>query len=303
MTSSTHGVLPISVIRNKIEQIDTLPTLPAILLPLLKQLDQPLDFVDVPRVVELISSDEALAAQCLHMANSSLFGRWQRVDSIRGAVVSLGVSRVREIATACSLMRLMPINQTSIDPQVFWQHSLGCALVSRRLAKIIRFKDPEKAYLGGLLHDIGIIANILIAPGDFERAIEHARTTGLPLDQAEREVLGYTHALTGELLSMRWSLQPIIGEVIRRHHDVLNALTAPALTALVSLSDMVCRMARLGYGYMESREFNFASEPAWPILAAEYPALQNYGWRGFTSELSSYVIEVQRLVNVLFRVH
>src|SRR5947209_6915296 len=109
--------------RSSTEQIDTLPSLPAILLPLLKQLDQPLDVIDVSRVVELIAHDEALAAQCLHMANSALFGRWQRVDSVRGAVVALGVSRVREIATACSLMRLVPVAQTSIDPQVFWQHS------------------------------------------------------------------------------------------------------------------------------------------------------------------------------------
>lgn len=303
MSALQQAALPVSVLRNKIDQIDTLPTLPAILMPLLKQLDQPLDFVDVPRVVDLISHDEALAAQCLHMANSSLFGRWQRVDSIRGAVVSLGVSRVREIATACSLMRLMPVAQGAIDPQVFWQHSLGCALVSRRLAKIIRFKDPEKAYLGGLLHDIGFIANILIAPKEFEEALQYAAASGCPLDDAEREVLGYTHALSGELLATRWSLQPIIGEVIRRHHDVLNALNFPALTALVSLSDMVCRMARLGYGYTECRDFNFAAEPAWPILAAEYPALQSYGWRGFTSELSAYVLEVQRLVTVLFRVH
>jgi putative nucleotidyltransferase with HDIG domain len=295
--------LPVTMIRNKIEQIDTLPTLPAILLPLLKQLDQPLDFVDVPRVVDLISHDEALAAQCLHMANSSLFGRWQRVDSIRGAVVALGVGRVREIATACSLMRLLPVGQTSIDPQVFWQHSLGCALVCRRLAKMIKFKDPEKAYLGGLLHDIGLIANILIAPDDFEKALQLAASSGMALDAAEREVLGYTHALSGELLAMRWHLQPVIAEVIRRHHDAVNAIADPALTSLVSLSDMVCRMCRMGHGHAESHEFNFSEEPAWPILASECPTLQNYGWRGFTSELSTYVIEVQRLVNVLFRVH
>jgi HD-like signal output (HDOD) protein len=303
MTNVKQTATPITALRAKIDQIETLPTLPAILLPLLKQLDQPLDFVDVPRVVDLISHDEALAAQCLHMANSSLFGRWQRVDSIRGAVMALGVSRVREIATACSLIRIMPISQSAIDPQVFWQHSLGCALVSRRLAKIVKFRDPDKAYIGGLLHDVGVIANIMIAPDDFGHALELARAQGLPLDEAEREVLGYTHAVSGELLAMRWHLQPAIAEVIRRHHDVMNALSAPSLTALVSLSDMVCRMCRLGHGYGETREINFAEEPAWPILAAEYPALQNYGWRGFTAELSAYVLEVQRLVNVLFRVH
>jgi HD-like signal output (HDOD) protein len=303
MTPAAQSVSAASAIRSRIEQIDTLPSLPAILLPLLKQLDQPLDFIDVSRVVELIAHDEALAAQCLHMANSSLFGRWQRVDSIRGAVVALGVSRVREIATACSLMRLVPVAQTSIDPQVFWQHSLGCALVCRRLAKIVRFKDPEQAYLGGLLHDIGVIANVLIAPAEFAHALDLAKAEGLPLDQAEEKVLGWSHGMSGEILALRWSLEPGIADVVRHHHDVMNALAAPSLTAIIALSDMVCRMCRMGHGYAETRDFDFAQEPAWPILAAEYPALQNYGWRSFTAELSAYVLEVQRLVNVLFRVH
>ena len=53
MKSSTE-LLPFSAIRNKVDHIETLPSLPAILLPLLKQLEQPADFVDVPRVVDLI---------------------------------------------------------------------------------------------------------------------------------------------------------------------------------------------------------------------------------------------------------
>jgi HD-like signal output (HDOD) protein len=64
----------------RLEHLDRIPTLPAALQPLLRYLDRPLDELDMNQVARMISSDESLASQCLHMANSPLFGRWQRWD-------------------------------------------------------------------------------------------------------------------------------------------------------------------------------------------------------------------------------
>src|SRR6266478_2511944 len=131
---------------------------------LLKKLEN----VDVRQVVGLISQDKSLTAQCLQMANSPLFGRWQSVDNIKSAVVSLGLQRMRDIAMSCSILTLIP-SASKIDPVVFWEHSLGCALVCRQFARKIKFADPEKAYLGGLLHDIGIVAHLWIVPEEFQQ--------------------------------------------------------------------------------------------------------------------------------------
>lgn len=58
---------------------------------------QPLDQPDLHKVVDLLSQDKSLTAQCLHMADSPLWGHWKEVDSLRGAVVALGFQRLREI--------------------------------------------------------------------------------------------------------------------------------------------------------------------------------------------------------------
>ena len=47
-----------------------IPTIPAVLAPLLRYLQQPMEKLDVQKVTDLIAQDKSLAAQCLHMANS-----------------------------------------------------------------------------------------------------------------------------------------------------------------------------------------------------------------------------------------
>jgi HD-like signal output (HDOD) protein len=146
---------------NRLQAMDKMPTLPVALAPLLRYLEQPIENLEVQEVVDLISRDKSLAAQCLQLANSPLFGLWRNVDSVRGAVVALGMQRMRDIAVSCSVLKLTPNGKTQLDPTVFWEHSLGCALVCRRFAHKIGFPDPGKAYLAGLLHDIGIIGSFL----------------------------------------------------------------------------------------------------------------------------------------------
>jgi HD-like signal output (HDOD) protein len=82
-------------------------------------LQQPVDSLEVQQVVDLISHDKSLAAQCLRMANSSLFGRRENVDTIRSAVLALGLQRIRDMALSCSILQLVP-EQSGFDPTVFW---------------------------------------------------------------------------------------------------------------------------------------------------------------------------------------
>lgn len=72
-----------------------IPTIPAVLAPLLRYLDQPAEQLDAQKLTDMIAQDKSLTAQCLQMANSPLFGRWQKVDSLKTAVLGLGFQRIR----------------------------------------------------------------------------------------------------------------------------------------------------------------------------------------------------------------
>lgn len=284
----------------KLEGLHHLPTIPAVLAPLLRYLQQPVEQLDVQKVTDMIAQDKALTAQCLQMANSPLFGRWQKVDSLRGAIVGLGFQRVSDIAMSCGVLNMMP-RDSGIDPTAFWEHSLGCALVSRHFARKIKFPDPGKAYLAGLLHDIGVILNLWVMPKEFSAAFEFARNEGIPLHEAEQAVLGFTHCESGRLLAERWELSPDLIEVVALHHSPAESLNHSGLVSLVELSDLLCRMSGLNHGYIEKREVNLLEQSGFAVLSQQCQGLKDLDWARLTFELDSYMDEVHALVHAIYR--
>lgn len=286
---------------NKIETLGQMPSLPVSLVPLIRYMDQPDEALDLHQVIELIAQDKSLAMQCLHMANSPLFGRSHPVESIRDAVVALGMQRMRSVAVSCSLLSILPAGSSGIDPIVFWEHSLACALVSRQFARAIDYHDPAKAYLGGLLHDIGLIANLWTMPKEFSQAFELASNEHIPLHEAEMSVLGITHAETGKLVAERWHLPPDMAAVVSAHHDPESAECCRDLVGLISLSDLLCRMSGLGHGSVEDRQVDLSEEPGFALLIKECPRLASFDWARFTFEMEGFMEEVKRLVGLMYR--
>ena len=285
----------------RLKGLRQIPTIPAVLAPLLRYLEQPVEQLDVQKVTNLLSQDKSLAAQCLQMANSPLFGRWQKVDSLRGAVVSLGFHHVSDIAMSCGVMNMLSGDKNGVDPVIFWEHSLGCALVCRTLARKINLIDPAKAYLAGLLHDIGIIVNLWILPQEFRKAFEIAKAEGIPLHEAERRSLGFTHCDSGRLLAENWALAPDLIEVVTHHHSPEESGHDTGLVALVHIADLLCRMSGLNYGYVEQRQVDLFEDPGFALLTQESPALKNFDWARLTFELDSYMDEVHSLVRAIYR--
>jgi HD-like signal output (HDOD) protein len=284
----------------KLDGLQKIPTIPTVLSPLLRCLQQPMEQLDVERITSLISQDESLSAQCLQMANSPLFGHWQKINSLHNAILGLGLQRVADLALSCEVLNMMP-RECGIDPVVFWEHALGCALVSRHLARRISYPDPGKAYLAGLLHDLGIIVNLWVLPKESGEAFELARAKGLPLHEAEEEVFGFTHCESGQLLAERWGLSADLNEVIAFHNMPEKAMNQAALVGLVQISDLLCRMTGLNHGYMENREVNLFELSGFSLLSKHCKNLKDLDWARITFELDSYMDEVHALVHAIYR--
>jgi putative nucleotidyltransferase with HDIG domain len=287
-------------LRSRITSIDSMPTIPVILRPLLHCLDQPVEQIDITRIVELISYDKSIAAQCVRMANSALFGRNKPVESVRTAVMNLGMWRVRDLLFSNSLTQVIPANRWIVEPAVFWRHSLGVALVCRKFAEILGYPDTEKAYLAGLLHDIGILVNSMVAPEEFRATFEKATREQIPLNEAELATLGFTHCDSGRVLGEAWKITPELIQAIELHHDIGDPERGGPLVAIVHLSDLLCRLRDLGYGYYEPRQIDFANEPGWRYLMMQFPNLADLDLARFTFMLDEYAKEVEELVSTVF---
>jgi len=287
-------------IRERVQLIETMPAIPAVFLPLMKLLSNSGEDVKLDEVVRLVSYDGTIAGQCLRVAGSPLFGLPKAPESIKGAVLTLGLRRVETILLTCCLGQAFPAKKWVLDPVVFWRHSLGCAMVCRKFTERLSNADAERAYMAGLLHDIGFMVNCLVFSTEFAAAMERACQDEIPLGEAEHATMGFTHCETGQALAEKWKLADDIIEVIAYHHAIEHSQKAQPLVALVHLSDLLCRMRGLGYGYYERHMVDLIADPAWAILLKEHRELAGVDLVRFTFELDEAVGEIHALVATVF---
>jgi HD-like signal output (HDOD) protein len=288
------------LLQRKVSELGNLPAMPTVLHSLGECLNANASEANVHRIVELISYDKSLAAQCLRMANSPLLRGRVEVESVKAAVLTLGLRRVRDVVYSCSLPGLFARAKHGMAPDTFWRHALGTALVCQRFAQRIGVRDVEKLYLAGLLHDIGILVNSLLFQKEFTHVLESARMSEAPLHEAELNMLGFTHCESGRILADIWKLPPDISNAIEFHHHISPDDEHVEMTSLVHLCDLLCRVRGLGYGYYEAREFDLTQEAAWQILRRKYAAAAELDLAIFTFELDEYAIQVREMVNAIF---
>jgi putative nucleotidyltransferase with HDIG domain len=286
-------------IRERVQRIEAMPAIPAVFLPLLNMLSDPAKEIALDEVVRLISYDNSIAAQCMRVASSPLFGLTHAPTSIKSAVISLGLRRVETILLTCCLGQAFPAKKWALDPVVFWRHSMGCALVCRKFSEKLHAGDAETAYMAGLLHDIGFMVNCLAFPDEFLQAMTRAMQEEVTLDAAELATMGFTHCETGRALAEKWDLSQDLVEVIAHHHAVEESQHSQPLVALVHLSDLLCRTQGLGYGYYERQRVDLISDPAWAVLLKAQPELGQVDLVRFSFELDEAVAEIHELVSAV----
>jgi putative nucleotidyltransferase with HDIG domain len=283
----------------QIKQLDSISTAPAILMPLLDMLRLPSEKIKIEKVVELISYDGSIAAQCLRLANSPLFGR-RPTETVRSAVMALGLERIRSILFGLCVHRVIPKDKWVIEPDAFWRHSLGCAFVTQRMARKIEYPEPEKAYLAALLHDLGLLVNSILYTEGFRECVRCAAERHLPLDVIEEQVLGFTHCDTGQMLCEHWGLSKELADAAGCHHNISLLRDAGPLACFVHLSDLLCRVRYLGYGYDEIIAVDLGGDVAWQILLASYPALENVDLVRFTLDIDGAMNQIVATVDSIF---
>ena len=287
-------------IRPKIKLLESIPAVPAIVHPLISMLQLPSDKIEMEEVVRLVSYDAGIAAQCLRMSNSPLFGR-RNTETVRSAVMALGLKRVQAILMGCCMNQIVPPGKWALPATTFWRHALGCALVSRKLATLISYPDPEKAYLAGLLHDLGILVNTIACTDEYRECFRLARENHIALDRVETQILGVTHCQSGKILAEQWRFSADIIEVVEFHHNAAAAPTAKALVSLVYLSDLLCRLRELGYGYYESMGVDLAGDSCWTILVDQCPGLATIDLARLTLDIDGAMEEIVGLVDAVFK--
>jgi HD-like signal output (HDOD) protein len=284
----------------RVSEIGSLPAMPSILQSLGELLSANPSDAKVGRIVELISYDKSLAAQCLRVANSAMFRRRKDVETVKGAVVAMGIWKIRDIVYSCTIPIVLSSPKEGMAPVTFWRHALGTAMVTQHLAQKLGITNLDKFYLAGLLRDIGIVVNAILFKNEFQMVLSKAEKTETPLCEVEQQIIGFTHCDSGRVLADAWSLPEDVANTIEFHHAPVVEGEGMDLARIVHLADLLCRLRNLGYGYYEARVFDLASEPAWQSLAAKHPAAAELDLARFTFELDEHAVHVEAMVDAIF---
>lgn len=176
-------------------------------------------------VSEVISGDLSIAAQVLRLTSLE-YGPEADISKLDDCVVLLGIRRLRDLVLT---MPLLPSDAAILgELNALWQHSRATALLSERIAFEFEYAQPSRAYVAGLLHDIGKVPLILRGgerkPGGSAVEVEHS--------------------LLGAALAEKWGLPPYLAEVIKHHHDPEAAGRDSFLVAVVAAADQLTYRCR-----------------------------------------------------------
>ena len=199
------------------DNLKDLPTLPAVVMELLNNLDQ--EDADISILAKKVTQDLALTAKTLRYANSPFYSTLIKVTTIQQAIALMGMETVKQMVLSAALSGCFPENNCKgFDHKAFWRHSNAVAFVSKLIARRMNFNE-DVAFTAGLLHDIGLLALVTLFPKEFEEVIAF-RKTGLATQfEAERKILGLDHAAVGEALAIEWNFSDVMKNAIAGHHQ------------------------------------------------------------------------------------
>ena len=206
--------MEISVLENRIQD---LPTLPLVAHQI--NIESQQDSFTAKSLGSIIEKDPSLTAKVLRLANSAYYGFSRQVSSIDRAVVLLGSNTIKNLALTISVSKVFSeCEDPPIDQEGLWHHCLGCAVAAKAIVRITDSSLAENAFLGGIIHDIGIIVMLNVFPDKMVKTLEHMEVSEVSLSEAEREIFGFSHQEAGALLSEKWNFPKIYSKSIRLHH-------------------------------------------------------------------------------------
>ena len=184
-----------------------LPSLPEIALRVKAAIAQ--DNVSADDVERIIEADPVMTVRLIQVANSALVRGREPVESIRDAIVRLGLSMTQNLVLSLSVKQLFKTQQPVLRRYMntLYQHSIEISAMSFSLAERVKGMNGDQLLLAGLVHDIGVIP-----------VLSYIEKTGFEIDEKNQQEVGRIiaklRAAVGELVIKNWNFQTSMLDVV-----------------------------------------------------------------------------------------
>lgn len=194
---------------------------------------------------DAIQSDPVLVARMLRRLNSSYFGLSHKIADVRTAVNLLGVREIRNLAITVCMSKMFEGDGShgAYSRELLWSHSVSVGVCARLVARVCGRGMPGEAYVGGLLHDLGLILLDQTLRRHFVWVLEKISPT-VSTCEVEIKALSFDHATLGGYVAQRWNFPAQIVDAITFHHHPLS-YHGPheEMVYLVAIANYLCSRA------------------------------------------------------------
>lgn len=218
------------------------------------------------KVVRVVSTEPALAARLLQIANSAALNfSGKPVTELRTAVARLGFNMVRSAAIAFAMAQLKKVDALKgleKELEALWNRSTAVAATSYVLAKRCTKVNPDTALLAGLLHGIGQLYILT-------RANQHRELfSNEPVYHA---IVRDWHANIAKALLENWEMADEIIQAVSEYEDQEREHDGPVdLTDVLTVSHLIVTYR----DYPESIELNMQGVAACKRMKLDGPMYQ-----------------------------
>jgi putative nucleotidyltransferase with HDIG domain len=229
-------------VRRVIGGIDRLPIVPELYLQLKTALKD--EDVDARALGAIIKRDIGMTAKILKLVNSSFFGLRRVISDAEEAVTYLGIDTIKTLVLSDSIFeQSKPFETRFFNISDLWHHSMTVAAGAKAIAQAegLAQSAREEAFVGGILHDVGVLILASNFPDTYNKAAELVITEKLTIPTAEQELFGVTHAEVGAYLLGLWGLPAPILNIVALHHRV-HLQDESSVTPLIAVhaADVLC---------------------------------------------------------------
>lgn len=284
--------------RRLFKDISDLPTIPAIVSRVVNLLDN--EEASPDDIADLMLSDQVLAARVIRVVNSPLYRSNNEISSVKRALLFIGFKSVREMILTSYFVDGFKQKEQPFDMKMFWMHSFSVGAISRRIATLVSYPDVEKAYLVGILHDIGKVFLGHYCNDEYGKMLNSIRNTSYTTYEAEYEFFGTTHCEVGLCLAQRWNFPSAYCDVISYHHSSEMATEDPLLTSIISLADFYCLSHGTSDSVAQASIPGVSEENAWKVFKQLAQDRLPSSLEHFLSDLDEEYENISHEVDLLF---
>lgn len=237
-----------------IGDINQLPSLPKVYRELQREMSK--ESSNAHTIASIFSKDPSLSAKLLQVINSPYFGIQRKISNLDEAICIIGTRRLSYIVLNDFVHSTFKVENTQFLGHLDYlaKDSLRTAELARQISLKERQSEdrPDQAYLGGLLHNLGLLIFMSKLPDQFAKLVETVNQSDDAVDEIERRIIGFTHSEAGAYILGLWKIPPrIIESILYQYHpmktnyDGMNALTAVHVATALHNPPVAPKFSRL----------------------------------------------------------